>query len=58
VERLKPVERTIYVRDSATIYVNQVKADKATKQNDSLKWWLIGVLCLLVIILLLQILKK
>jgi len=58
VERLKPVERTIYVRDSATIYVNQVKADKATKQNDSLKWWLIRVLCLLVIILLLQILKK
>jgi hypothetical protein len=58
IERLKPVERTIYVRDSATIYVNQNKVEKLDKQNDSLKWWLIGVLCLLVIILLLQIIRK
>jgi hypothetical protein len=58
VERLKPVERTIYVKDSAAIYINQSKAEKLGKQNDELKWWLIGLLCLLVIILLLQILKK
>jgi uncharacterized Rmd1/YagE family protein len=55
---LKPVERTIYVRDSATIYVNQTKVEKLDKQNDSLKWFLIVVLCLLVIILLLQIIRK
>jgi hypothetical protein len=55
VERLKPVERTIYVRDSATIYVNQAKAEKVGKQNDSLKWWLIG---LLVFIILLLIFRK
>lgn len=52
IERLKPVERTIYVRDSATIYVNQVKAEKATKQNDGLKWWLIGLLCLIILLLI------
>ena len=55
VERLKPVERTIYVRDSATIYINQAKAEKVGKQNDSLKWWLIG---LLVFIILLLIFRK
>lgn len=52
VERLKPVERTIYVRDSATIYVNQAKADKVGKQNDNLKWWLIGLLCLIILLLI------
>ena len=52
IERLKPVERTIYVRDSATIYVNQAKADKVGKQNDSLKWWLIGLLCLIILLLI------
>jgi hypothetical protein len=55
VERLKPVERTIYVKDSATIYINQAKAEKVGKQNDSLKWWLIG---LLVFIILLLIFRK
>lgn len=52
IERLKPVERTIYVRDSATIYVNQAKADKVGKQNDNLKWWLIGLLCLIILLLI------
>jgi len=52
VERLKPVERTIYVRDSATIYVNQAKADKVGKQNDNLKWWLIALLCLIILLLI------
>ena len=52
IERLKPVERTIYVKDSATIYVNQAKADKAVKQNDSLKWWLIALLCLIILLLI------
>jgi hypothetical protein len=52
VERLKPVERTIYVRDSATIYVNQAKAEKVGKQNDNLKWWLIGLLCLIILLLI------
>jgi hypothetical protein len=52
IERLKPVERTIYVRDSATIYINQAKADKVGKQNDNLKWWLIGLLCLIILLLI------
>lgn len=52
IERLKPVERTIYVRDSATIYVNQTKVEKLDKQNDSLKWWLIGLLGLIILLLI------
>jgi hypothetical protein len=52
IERLKPVERTIYVRDSATIYVNQNKVEKLDKQNDSLKWWLIGLLGLIILLLI------